>query len=194
MRTICIFGDSIAFGHNAERGEGWAHHLKKFLEERDTDTAVVNLARDGEMTSGVLSYIDKECEKHKPAEIIIALGLNDSAYSFTQHRPRIQREQFDKNFTEILEIAKKYAQKIVVLGIMRVNEIHSVIDIEDGTLAQYQNITLQKFNDSLKGISESLGAHFIDLYSLLSDEELDDGFHPTTAGHLKIFNEVKKVF
>lgn len=194
MRTILIFGDSIAMGFNASDQEGWAHHFKKFLEERESEARVVNLARDGSTTKDILSHIEKDLQTYSPEEVIIEVGLNDSAYSFDAHRPNIPREQFDKNIAEILEITKKYAKKVVVLGILRADERRSTFSDDKNIVYQYQNITIQKYNDSLRALSQASGATFVDPYLLLSDEELDDGYHPTTEGHLKIFEEVKKAF
>ena len=190
MKTISIFGDSIALGHNANNKEGWAHHLKKFLEERDTETNVVNLAVDGATSADVLKKIEGDCEKHKPSEIILAVGLNDSLYSFQEHRPVTIRDQFEKNITDILDIAKKYAKKIIVVGITRVDERGSTISGDGGTVYQYQNIMIQKYNDSLKGIANSGGDAFVSVYDILSDDDLDDGYHPNDGGHKKLSVEI----
>ncbi len=190
MKTICIWGDSIAVGFNAHNKEGWAHHLKKFLEERDTDTAVVNLAVDGATSSDVLKKIEGDCEKYKPSKIILAIGLNDSLYSFQEHRPVTVRHQFEKNINDILDIAKKYANKIIVIGLTRVDERGSTISGDDATVFQYQNIVIQKYNDSLKGIAHSGNDVFVSVYDLLSDDDLDDGYHPNDTGHKKLFSEI----
>jgi lysophospholipase L1-like esterase len=193
MRTVCIFGDSIAEGYNAPNEEGWAHHLKKFLEERDTEVTVVNLGVAGATTTDLLRHVESDCEKHKPEEIIVAIGINDSAYSFSEHRSVVPREQFEKNFIDILAIAQKYSKKVIAMGIIRVDERSSTFSRDDNKVIQYQNIVIQKYNDSLKGISNSNGVIFIDVYDLLSDDELDDGLHPTEKGHRKLFEAIGKV-
>ncbi len=191
MRTICIFGDSIAVGHNAPSAEGWAHHLKKFVEERDPETQVVNCAERGVTTTRLLSTFEKECEKHKPQEIIFALGLNDTAYSFSHHRSLVLRDVFEKNVADLLAIAKKYAHKVVVVGIVRADERSSTFSDEKNNVFQFQNIVIQKYNDSLRGIAEAHQAIFIPVYDLLTDDELDDGFHPNASGHQKLFTAIR---
>ncbi len=192
MRIICIFGDSIAVGHSAQNEEGWTHHLKKFLEERDTDVVIVNLAVDGTTSADVLKKIEGDCEKHKPSEIVLAVGLNDSLYSFQEHRSVTPRDQFEKNITDILDIAKKYANKIIVVGLTRVDERGSTISGDGATVFQYQNILIQKYNDSLKGIALSGNDVFVSVYDILSDDDLDDGYHPNDTGQKKLFSEILK--
>ncbi len=190
MKTVCIFGDSIAVGLNASNNEGWAFHLKKFIEERD-DTEVKNLAARGETTEKLLKHMEEECGKLNPSEIILAIGINDSLYSFTEHRPQVPREKFEENLAKVFSIGQKSASKIVVLGITRVDERHTVVSTAQGEVCQYQNITIQKFNDALKNVASLHGATFIDLFALLSDDDLDDGYHPNDSGHKKLFEAIK---
>ena len=193
MRHALIFGDSIAMGHNAPNMEGWAHHLKKFWEERDPAVTVINVARDGAKTTDVLSHLESDCEKYRPDEVVLAIGLNDSAYSFAGHQSSIPREKFEQNIEQILTIVEKHAKKIIIIGIGRVNEVHSTFSDENNVVYQYQNIVIQKFNDSLSGIAATRKAVFVPIFDLLSDDELDDGTHPTAKGHQKLFEAIKKV-
>lgn len=187
MRTICIFGDSIADGQAAASGESWAHHFKKFVEERDTGATIVNVSKPGATSRGLLLRIEGLCAEHKPGEIIFSIGLNDTAYSFADHRPIVSREEFEENMEKILLLAATCAQKITVLGILRVDERGSTFSDKKNTVYQYQNSSIKTYNDILKSVAEKNNAHFIDLYDTLSDEELENGYHPNTKGHYKLF-------
>jgi lysophospholipase L1-like esterase len=194
MKIMCIFGDSIVLGLGREEEEGLAALLSKSMEEKNKETKVINLSKDGETTTTLLAHIGVDVEEHKPEEVIIAIGLNDSAYSFFEHRAVISREQFEKNIVDILFLAQKYAKKITVIGILRTDERHTTFSDDRNVVYQYQNTAIQKYNDSLRGISLTHGVTFIDVYSLLSDEELDDGYHPNTLGHRKLYEEIRKHF
>jgi len=192
MRTICIFGDNIAAGKSAPNEEGWAHHFKKFVEERDPEISVINVSKIGATSRGVLSRIEGSLVEHKPEEVVIALGLNDSAYSFMNHCSLVSIEEFEKNMREIVSMSLGYSKKVVVFGVLRVDERGSTFSDKQNSVYQYQNGLIQKYNEILKTISESLNVQFVDLYGLLSDEELDDGYHPNDEGHKKLFKEVLK--
>ena len=192
MRTILLFGDSIAEGYNAPQMEGWAYHLKKFIEERDTEAQLINLAKAEEMTPILLSHMEADLEKYKPEEVIVAIGINDAAYSFKDHRSRTPREKFEENVTAIIELAQKYVKKVIVVGLTNVDEKGSTFSLDDNTVIQYQNIVIQRFNDSLKGIASLKQVGFIDVYGALDESELPDGLHPNKEGHEKLYKVIQQ--
>lgn len=194
MKTISIFGDSIAHGFNAPNQEGWAHLLKNFLKDKNKEANVLNFSKDGATSIEIQEEVEEFFKKEKAEEVILAFGLNDSAYSFSQHRPIVPREEFEKNVENIFSILEKNdVKKIVVIGISRVDERRSTFSDDQNNVFQYQNIVIQKYNDSLKGISSTKGSLFVSTYDLLSDDELDDGYHPSGEGHSKIFREISVI-
>ena len=48
------------------------------------------------------------------------------------------------------------------------------------------------YNDALAQLCARNGITFVDLFGLLSADELTDGLHPNTQGHEKIFHHVKE--
>jgi len=55
----------------------------------------------------------------------------------------------------------------------------------------YDNENIVKYNAVIKKISNNNNLPFIDLLDLLKVDELDDGLHPNSEGHKKMFEKVK---
>ena len=56
----------------------------------------------------------------------------------------------------------------------------------------YSNDNVAKYNSVIKKISGEYNLPFIDLLDLLETNELEDGLHPNSDGHKKMFLKVKE--
>ncbi len=178
---IAVFGDSIAFGHNDLKG-GWATRLKKDFE-------IINRSISGEDSIGLLNRLKKSLDELQPDIIIIAIGINDSSIFYKNHR--VQLKDFKKTYSLILELSKVYSKKIICLGLTRVDE--SLVDpIPWNTLVSYDNKSVEKYDSAIKKIAEKNKAEYICLFDLLEKKDLDDGLHPNSKGHQKLYKEIKK--
>ena len=84
MATICVFGDSIAWGAVDPENGGWVSSLRNYFESKslraDLDTDVYNLGISGDNTDDLLERFDVEVEARKPDTIVFAIGINDAQF------------------------------------------------------------------------------------------------------------------
>jgi lysophospholipase L1-like esterase len=57
--------------------------------------------------------------------------------------------------------------------------------------AFYYLKNVEEYNNAIKDICENNKLYFIDMFNLLKKGDLDDGLHPNSRGHKKIFEKVK---
>ncbi len=55
----------------------------------------------------------------------------------------------------------------------------------------YTNENIKNYKNTMKDICEKHNIPFLDIFGLLTNEDLEDGLHPNSAGHKKIFEVVK---
>ena len=192
-KTINIFGDSIAWGSWDDMG-GWANRLRNHLA-RDPDNylKVYNLGISGNNSDKLLERFNAENEARNPNTIIIAIGINDSQYINSKENPRITLQKFENNLLELIDQAKKYTQEIIFVGIAKVDEKKVMPTPWDSTKF-YDNENVSLYNEKIKEFCRNSGLMFVEMFDLLDESDLEDGLHPNTKGHEKMFLRVKDYF
>jgi len=189
-KTINIFGDSITWGACDEIG-GWANRLRNYLSEDQVNyLKVYNLGVSGDNTEKLLERFLSENETRNPDTIVIAIGINDSQYINSKENPRVTLQKFEKNLLELIAQAKKFTKEIIFIGITNVDEAR-VMPIQWDETKFYDNENIAKYNTKIKEISEKEKILFIEVFDLLNESDLEDGLHPNSIGHEKIFLRVK---
>ena len=190
---ICIFGDSIAWGaYDLEEG-GWATRLHQSLSSLEHNFEIYNLGISGDNTNWLLKRFEIECKARDPQTILIAIGVNDSSYSDANDEVPVLLEQFEENIEKLIEIAKKFTDKIILISITPVDETKTIPIPWLPTLF-HTNENVKKYNDKLEIITNKNGVHYCDITGLLNTEDLEDGLHPNAKGHEKIFKKIKEFF
>jgi len=193
--NICVFGDSIIWGWGATESEtrGWTNKLLSYVHnEIEGENVVYSLGIPGETTDGLVKRIENESYTRNPATIIIASGLNDCRYNRVLGQRAVDLEKFKNNIAEIIKIAKKFTQKIVFIGLTKVNEQLTIPLIwNDDEL--HRNEYIKQYNEELQQICEQEEIKFINVINLLNDDDIDaiDGIHPNMNGHEKLFKYIK---
>jgi len=188
--NICIFGDSITWGASDFEKSGWADRLKVYcLESLDVD--VYNLGISGDTSEGILNRIEQEAKIREASGIIIAIGVNDSAFE-KNGESRIDGDRFEKNVREISRIARDIAEFVIFVGIANVDE-ERVCPKTWGSERSYKNSTIEEYNEIVRRICKEEELEFIETKGMLSDDDLEDGLHPNNEGHRKIFEKIKEV-
>jgi len=189
--NICIFGDSITWGASDFEKSGWVERLKSHCLEKYDDVNIYNLGIPGNTTNDLLKRFKSEAIIREPDLIIFAIGINDSGYEEEKNKISINLKFFRKNIIKLVKIAKKITNKIIFIGLTRVDESKTK-PIECECNVYYENEIIEKFDTTLKEISKENNFDYIEMKNILSNEDLDDGLHPNSNGHEKIFQEVLK--
>lgn len=187
-KTICIFGDSIAWGaFDNERG-GWAEMLKTYFFGKDRN--IYNLGISGDNTNKLIKRFYSECATRKPDIIIFAIGENDSQDIKSTGGKRVEIGKFKSNLRMMIKQGEEFG-KIIFVGPVKVDEAKTapVIWNNDRT---YLNEHILKYTFIIESLCEENNLPFIRMFDLLTDKDLADGLHPNSAGHRKMFERVKK--
>lgn len=202
MCQIIAFGDSITFGFWDREG-GWISRLRKWIDNKNLEWSgfyyrVYNLGIDGNTTDDLLARVETEIspriEEDSKTLIIFAIGINDSQYYNADKKLRIPPKKFKQNIERLISIAQKYTDTIVFLEAIAVDET-KVNPIPWARDRSYKNIYIKKYNKIIKSVCQKNKVHFIEIfrYWMKSDYKkwLEDGVHPNSKGHEKIFKKVR---
>jgi len=190
-KRICIFGDSIAWGAVDPQNGGWVTLLRRYFETNDYDIGVYNQSISGDNTDDLIKRFKVEAEAREPQIIIFAIGINDSQYVMSKDNPRISIEKFQNNLEELINQANKISSSIIFIGLTNVDE-SLVMPIPWDTRKFYDNENIAKYNTMIKETSSKHELPCINLLDLLKKEDFDDGLHPDTKGHEKMFLKIKE--
>lgn len=201
MTQILVFGDSIVYGAWDKEG-GWVARLRKFLDERtlsNTDIyyLIYNLGIDGDTTESLLKRFEQETTPRLLEEetiFIFSLGINDSCFVKSKNVINTPIEKFNGNLQKLIKLARKSASKIVFVGLTPIDETKTT-PIPWDTNRSYKNEPIKKYNDIIKKVCKENKILFIEVFEKLINLDykncLEDGVHPNSEGHEKIFEIVK---
>lgn len=188
--NILIFGDSITWGaYDPEQG-GWATRLRNYFEAQDNDVDVYNLGISGDTTADLLERIEVEAKSREPNLIIFAIGINDAQFIHSTNGLRVSLDEFQQNLAKLLSIAKKFTDKVVFVGLTRVDESKTT-PIPWNTDKSYTNENIKHLDNLIEKFCEDNKLKFIPMESVVGNDNLIDGLHPNTVGHIKMFERMK---
>jgi lysophospholipase L1-like esterase len=188
--SICIFGDSTAWGAwDMEKG-GWVNRLWFETAERtDGECEIYNLSISGGTTQTILDRFESEAKIREADGLIFQSGGNDSYLKEKNGANQIPIEKFEENLIKIINRAKKITENIIFIGFKNVDESKTTpVSWKD---IYYVNSEIKKYNDKMKEVCEKNNVLFLDIFGLLNKQDFEDGLHPNASGHEKIFAQVK---
>lgn len=192
IESICIFGDSAAWGAwDMEKG-GWVNRLWLYVAHKIDENYVEihNLSISGGTTDTILERFESEAKIRNADAIIFQTGGNDASYE--KHGEKLQfmvtQEKFRSNLEEIIKRARKITQNIIFMDLKNCDESKTMpvswVDI------YYTNENIQKYNKIMEDVCREQNVLFLDIKPL-KNEDFEDGLHPNAAGHEKVFVQVK---
>ncbi len=190
-KSICIFGDSTAWGAwDLEKG-GWVNRLWFHVGKRSTDEdyiEVYNCSISGGTTDTILERFESEAKIRNATTLIFQTGGNDASYQATPDNFLVPVEKFKQNIEEIIKRARKITDSIIFTDLKNCDESKTMpvpwIDI------CYKNENIKKYSKIMEEICRKLDVLFLDVPDL-ANSEFEDGLHPNVAGHKKIFEVVR---
>lgn len=190
MKSICIFGDSTAWGAwDMEKG-GWANRLWFYFAKRNDDDYVTvnNCSVSGGTTDTILERFESEAKVRNADALIFQTGINDASYEHTRDNLRVSPEKFRENLEEIIKRAKEITNNIIFMALKNCDEAKTMpVSWAD---IYYTNENMGKYNKIMEEVCLRNAVLFLEA-SLLEDGDFDDGLHPNTAGHKKVFTQVR---
>ncbi|MFZ2522427.1 MAG: GDSL-type esterase/lipase family protein [Minisyncoccia bacterium] len=186
--SICIFGDSTAWGAwDMEKG-GWVNRLWFYVAKRDEDyVEIYNQSISGGTTETILERFENEAKIRGADAIIFQTGGNDASYDKPGNF-MVQPEKFRSNLEEIIKRAKKITDKIVFMDLKNCDE--SKTTPVPWIPIYYTNENIKKYSKIMEEVCRENNVPFLDV-GLLENEDFDDGLHPNAEGHRKIYEKVK---
>ncbi|MFA6254354.1 MAG: GDSL-type esterase/lipase family protein [Candidatus Paceibacterota bacterium] len=188
--SICIFGDSTAWGAwDLELG-GWVNRLWLAIGKRDEENylEIYNQSISGGTSETILERFESEAKIRNADALIFQTGGNDSAYEHTPGNYLVTPEKFKANIEEIIRRAKIITPNVIFMDLKNCDEAKTLpvpwIDI------YYANDNIKKYGEIMRGVCRQNNVPFLDLKPL-ANEDFDDGLHPNASGHEKIFTQVR---
>lgn len=187
--TICVFGDSTAWGAwDLEKG-GWVNRLWLYLANKDSETDVYNLSISGGTSQTILDRFESEAKIRKANMLIFQTGGNDAAYEHTEDNHQVSPDKFRANLEEIIKRAKGITQNIIFIGFKNCDESKTMpVSWHD---IYYTNKDIETYNQIMKEVCEKNNVLFLDVFGILDNNDFEDGLHPNASGHHKLFEKVK---
>lgn len=190
MNSICVFGDSTAWGAwDLEKG-GWVSRLWFHVAKRTGDNYVeiYNCSVSGGTTDTILERFESEAKIRSADAIIFQTGGNDASYEHTPGNYMVAPEKFRENLEEIITRAKMVTDSIIFMDLKNCDESKTMpvpwADI------YYTNENIQKYSTILESVCRERGVYFLDI-NPLTNGDFDDGLHPNAKGHEKVFLQVR---
>ena len=206
MTRVIVFGASITAGAWDKEG-GWAQRLKNFLNERtisnisDMDSwyFTYNLAVSGDTTEDLLERFEVETKQRLRGDeetiFIFGIGINDSQFVHSQNDLRTPPEKFRENIQKLIDLAQKFASKIIFVGFTPVDESKTT-PIPWNTEFSYKNENVKKYDGIVKSVCKENNVYFVEIFNQVTKlnhkKLLEDGLHPNSEGHQRIFEIVKE--
>lgn len=204
MAQVYAFGDSITYGAWDIKSSGWTNSLRKYFDDKAEKEPnfyglVYNLGIPGETTEGLIKRFISETEarfrKEQEYIFLFAFGANDSALIMSKGEFKVGVEDYIRNLDMVLEGAKAYSSKLVLLNTTPVVEkVTARVESKDKSrLNEY----IERYNAALDELAKKHSVPLLDVYSAFVAYDLEslfcgDGLHPNEAGHSIIFEMVKK--
>jgi len=183
---IVAWGDSITYGEGDSEGLGWVGRIRNELFDTGGHR-VYNRGICGDTTKDVLNRFDVEIESLEPESVFFALGMNDCKFPNGGNEHKVSPEDFKKNIQELISKARRYTQKIVLVGITDVKSE----DIQSASL--FTGKAIEMFDKVLQEIAIAENLPYVSMLDVLNiDTDLADGLHPNAQGYGKMHQVIKE--
>lgn len=162
------------------------------LNEYFEDYFTVNSGKKDDTTKDILDNLDERVYRFNPSKVFILIGTNDLVEDISNDDIVDNIKEIVKSIQGDRPYAKIYLESIYPINDSDDEKIDSdVIDIR-------KNKEIRKINESLEEMAEELEITYIDLYSLLLEEDnlnidyTTDGLNISEEGYKKITTELLK--
>lgn len=188
-KRICVFGDSVVRGHCDYELGGWVQQLKNFFAKNDLHS-VYELGISGDTTIDLLNRCEHEIRVREATVVIFAIGINDSAIDHGEEFVSISA--FEQNIEKLIRIGQSFSCDMIFIGLTKATE-KKTKPVRWNRSLHYTNANIIKYDDVIQKITTKHDILFVSLRDNIVDDDLEDGLHPNTVGHAKIYQKIKKI-
>ena len=181
---ILVIADSIGVGANSltPNTDGWALKLRALRSVKSTVLEAYGFRSlwDDCQNSTKRAALVARITELAPAKLYIALGINDYGLS------KWSATDFGAAYAALLDDLHVALPSLVVwCQTPIVRGVETQITVGYGTLSDYRS--------QINAVAASRSSYCatVDGTSILTTGDLDDGVHPTTAGHVKYYDVVR---
>lgn len=207
MAQILVFGASTPYGVGGSQG-GWPDLLKQKFHKQMylakeipiEKHEVYNLCVPGATIAHIEERIEVEIESYsKPGReqiIVIMLGGNDAKATERPDNFVSTPEKFYKQMKKLSEKARKYTNKVVLVGMKPVDESKTApkINPNGGNKSYFFNNRLKLFDAEIERAANDVGVDFVPTFDNAQKLEwefnFDDGLHPNDKGHEWLLEQI----
>lgn len=190
VKTIGVWGDSITYGAGDSESLGWVGRLRRRIEH-DHATSIYNFGVCGDTTRELLKRFKIEADSVEPELVLIAIGTNNTVFRDGREENReVPLEECRANLEKILTIAQGRTKHIFVIGFTIANDPLVQPIPWSTTKKSYKTEILRGYDQTLREIAKDNGVTFIDLWDVLTTDDLSDGLHPNAQGYEKIYQNI----
>ena len=189
IENICVFGDSITWGAYDPENGGWVTILRNYLEPEEMH--IYNCGVLSDDTRALLKRFKTEAVSRSPQLIVFAIGINDSQYTESRDNSRVPTEEFTENIEKLVSSAGEIAEKIIFIGLTRVDENKTIPVQWSDRDKNYDNTNIGHYDSLIKQACDKHGLLFLEVSEVLTNDDLEDGLHPNPDGHQKLFEKVR---
>jgi acyl-CoA thioesterase-1 len=174
LPKVAFLGDSISAGLHLPAEQAYPAVLRERLAARGLPFQLLNAGVSGDTTAGGVRRV-QWLLKQSPAIVVVELGANDSM----RGQPIAS---IDQNLRVIIERIRGLGATPLLLG-MRIPT-----SFGPEYAAQFEAI----YPAIAKELNIAFVPFFMDGVAGVPEQNLEDGIHPTPAGHLKLAQTVEE--
>ena len=157
---------------------GWTNRLRYYFDnKKERYSDIYSIGISGNTSKDLLERFDTEAKirisKTRTNIFIFEIGLNDAQYLIDKQDRRIPLSQFEDNLRSLYFSAQKFATLIIFLGITNIDEKKTVPTSWNANHAFYTK-DVSVYNQKLQNFCKDNEIPFIDVFSLLDPNDLED--------------------
>lgn len=199
MKTVCVFGDSVALGRGDEAASGWPVRLAALEGAAGHQLTVYNLSVAQDTSIDVADRWQADCRVRlrragAAAGLVFSFGLYDMADEAgigTEGALRVPLMESMVQAEAIIAAAAE-VRPVLWIGPAPVRPQAGPV-VEDGHWMKFSRARLEALNAAYSDIARRLRVPYLDLVGLLDNslpwqaaQRLGNGIHPVAEGHAVI--------
>lgn len=176
-------------------------HMYKIKDMPIEGHEVYNLCVPGATIADIERRFTIEMEGYSKSRekiiVVIELGGNDTKSTESPDNFVNTPENFSTQMKGLVNLAKNYTDKIVLIGLQRIDEVKNSPRINPitGKKSYWSNKRMEMFEQAIISVAEEISLSFVPIST--SPENInwqeylfDDGLHPNDKGHQWLFEKI----